>query len=49
MRNDQLKNCSELVDSGAISDEIFHDLQTTILSTSRTCRECVATVANKTH
>ena len=29
---DQLKKCSELVDSGAISDEIFHDLQTTILS-----------------
>ena len=29
---DQLKKCSELADSGAISDEVFGDLQTTILS-----------------
>ena len=29
---DQLRKCSDLADSGAISDEVFHDLQETILS-----------------
>ncbi len=36
--NDQLKKCQELADTGAISQEVFDDLQHTILVDIRNCK-----------